>query len=90
MIELNFDVEVLKVENKSRETSNIDSRGTFELDHNCRVIYQIEIIADTEPSITLRYDRKNRMCSSLIAIAELTWSILTLYRQIRLANTVPK
>ena len=39
---------------------------TLKLNHKYRVIYQIEIIADPKPSITLRHANKNRMRSSLI------------------------
>ena len=47
--------------------------------HACRarVSYQLQIIADPEPSINLLYDCENRMRSMQIAVSGWTWLILT-------------
>ena len=49
------------------------------LNHKCRVSYQIEIIADPKPSINLFYDCENRMRSMQIPVSGWTWLILIFF-----------
>ena len=49
------------------------------LNHNCRVSYQIEIIADPKPYINFLYHCENRMRSMQIAVSGWTWLMLTLF-----------
>jgi len=54
-------------------------RIKISLNHKCRVSYQVQIIADPEPSINLLYDCETRKRSKQIAVSGWKWLILTLF-----------